>query len=95
MGDARSIPIVLGAGHGKDDVGTKTVTGEEDEVSTAAVLIQTDLPVPKAQLSHPDVAHAHTDHLSVPVSAQVFSRACTLTRWGAAELNAVPPTVVC
>ena len=95
MGDARSIPIVLRARRGEHDVGTKTVTSEEDEVSTAAVLVQTDLPVLKAQSPHLNVAHAHTDHPSEPDSAQVSSRARILARWAAAEWKAVPLTVVC
>ena len=51
-------------GRSEHDVGTWTVTGEEDEVSAAAVLIQTDLPVLQAQLPHLNVAHAHRDHPS-------------------------------
>ena len=51
-------------GRSEHDVGTWTVTGEEDEVSAAAVLIQTDLPVLQAQLPHLNVAHAHRYHPS-------------------------------
>ena len=82
-------------GRGEHDVGTKTMTSEEDKVSAAAFLVQTDLPVLKAQLPHLDVAHAHIDHPSVPVSAQVSPRDRILARWGAAAWKAVPPTVVC
>ena len=74
-------------GRGEHDVGTKTVTGEEDEVSAAAALVQTNLLMPKVQSPHPDSAHAHTDHPSEPVCVQISSRARTLARWAAVEME--------
>ena len=74
-------------GRGEHDVGTKTVTGEEDEVSAAAALVQTNLLMPKVQSPLPDSAHAHTDHPSEPVYVQISSRARTLARWAAVEME--------
>ena len=85
--DVRTILIILMARRGEHPVGTKTVTGEEDEVSAAAALVQTNLLMPKVQSPHPDSAHAHTDHPSEPVYVQISSRARTLARWAAVEME--------
>ena len=93
MTNVRTILIILMARRGEHPVGTKTVTGEKDEVN-AAVLVQTDLFMQNTQFPHPDDALPHTECPSIPISAQVFSRVCILTCRTTAEWRAVPQTVV-